>query len=303
MSEDRLAALVEQPELCVLEVSGKDRARFINGMCTNDIKGLKPEKGRMAALVTRQGKMVIVGIFRATNSALLFTVDRTRLQPTIDHLSKFIVTDDVVLKDAGLNVLYLHGPRASDILAIGDLGDFNHCEEPEGVIVSPNRTLAETGHDLLVPADKVKAVCDRITAGGGLPRPAEELEALRIASGFPRWGVDMDENLLPMEAGLDDVAISYSKGCYIGQEVIQRIKTYSESPRLLVSLALEGRDATAAGTEVLADGKAVGKITSVAGSSAIALVRKEQKAPGTRVKVGDRSAEVIEAPWKKRIQG
>ena len=127
------------------------------------------------------------------------------------------------------------------------------------------------------------------------------LTALRIVSGFPRWGVDMDEDLLPMEAGLDDVAINYSKGCYIGQEVIQRIKTYSEAPRLLVSLALEST--AAVGTEVLADGKAVGKITSVAGTSAIALVRKEQKAPGTKVMVGDRPAEVIEAPWRTRVRG
>jgi folate-binding protein YgfZ len=122
---------------------------------------------------------------------------------------------------------------------------------------------------------------------------AADWEALRIAEGVPRWGADMGPDLLPMEAGLEPVAISYSKGCYIGQEVIQRVKTYSEPPRMLVALDLD--TPLPAGT-ALGDG--AGTLTSVSGLKGLGVVRKEHQAPGTRLAPG---VVVRALPWRSRI--
>jgi folate-binding protein YgfZ len=110
----------------------------------------------------------------------------------------------------------------------------------------------------------------------------------------------MGPDLLPMEAGLEPLAISYTKGCYIGQEVIQRVKTYSEPPRMLVQLAFEGRPA--AGARVLAGGAEAGTVTSVGDGLALAIVRKEQKAPGTRVEIEPGIAATVRAlPWQAAL--
>jgi folate-binding protein YgfZ len=135
---------------------------------------------------------------------------------------------------------------------------------------------------------------------GLTPVGFETYERLRIANGFPRWGMDMGPDLLPMEAGLEPLAISYTKGCYIGQEVIQRVKTYSEPPRMLVQLAFEGKPVT--GARVLAGGAEVGNVTSVGDGLALAIVRKEQKAPGTTVEIDPGIPATVRAlPWQARL--
>jgi folate-binding protein YgfZ len=129
---------------------------------------------------------------------------------------------------------------------------------------------------------------------------AEVLEALRIEAGVPRWGVDMDENTIPDEAGLEKRAINYDKGCYIGQETIARIKTYGHVNRQLVQLALTGRDLPARGDKIVADGREVGQVTSAVFSSrlgkplALGYVRREWAATGVTLKWNNQPVEV----WK-----
>jgi len=290
------AGLVDLSWRGVLEMTGRDRARFLHGMCTNDIKKLQPGQGCMAAIVNRQGKMVAELIAHAAENALLLEMDRSNLIPTIDHLNKFIVADDVAMKVSDAAVLGLGGPRAQSLLAIRDLPDF-HFMMRDGVVVGRNRTLGVEGYHLLVPAAKA-GEADALLGHGVAPAGFEAHEVLRIENGFPRWGADMDASLLPMEAGLEPIAISYTKGCYIGQEVIQRVKTYSEPPKTLVQF--EVPDA-AAGDKVLHGTEEVGAVTSAAPSVALGFVRKEYKAPGTEVTVSGKPARVRALPWQSRL--
>jgi folate-binding protein YgfZ len=292
----RDAALIDLSWRGVVEVSGRDRVRFLQGMCTNDIKKLQPGQGCMAAVVNRQGKMVAEMIAYAAENALLLEMDRSNVQPTIDHLSRFLVADDVRLKISDAAVVALSGPRANLLLGLRDLPDF-HFQMRESGVVARNRTLGVDGGHLLLPGDRSDEVA-RILGHGVVPAGFSAAEALRIENGFPRWGADMDATLLPMEAGLEPIAISYSKGCYIGQEVIQRVKTYSEPPKMLVQL--EVADA-APGDRIAAGAEEAGAVTSAAPSLALGLVRKEWKAPGTELTVAGRPARVRALPWQSRL--
>jgi folate-binding protein YgfZ len=293
------ASLVALPWRAVIEVTGRDRARFLHGMCTQEIRKLAPGEGRLAAVVNRQGKMVAEVVVHVTPASLLLQIDRANRQPTLDALSRFVVADDVAFAASDRAVLAVHGPAARGALGLPELADFQGLER-DGGWIARNRTVAADGYDLLVPAARLD---ETRKALAGLPTAGEDAyEAARIASGFPRWGADMGPDLLPMEAGLEPIAIRYDKGCYIGQEVIQRVKTYSEPPRMLVQLVFDG-PAPPPGTAVEAAGGEVGRITSAAGRLALALVRKEHQAPEIRVEAGGRQAVVGPLPWQARMRG
>jgi folate-binding protein YgfZ len=290
------AGLVDLAWRGVIEVRGRDRVRFLHGMCTNDIKKLQPGQGCMAAIVNRQGKMVAEMIAYATENALLLEMDRSNLQPTIDHLGRFLVADDVTLGISDAAVLGLWGPRAKVLLGLRDLPDF-HFQMRESGVVARNRTIGVEGCHLLLPAARSEEVAG-ILGHGVSPAGFAATEALRIENGFPRWGADMDATLLPMEAGLEPIAISYTKGCYIGQEVIQRVKTYSEPPRMLVQL--EVPDA-APGDRIAAGAEEIGAVSSATPALALGVVRREFKAPGTEVSVAGKPARVRALPWQSRL--
>jgi folate-binding protein YgfZ len=292
---NRRGGLIDLSWRGVFELGGRDRARFLHGMCTNDIKGLRPGQGCMAAIVNRQGKMVSEIVVRARQDSLLVEVDRSNLEPTIGALQKFLVADDVSIRPTDMAILGFYG-QVPSALPWPELPAFGFQEDEDGVITSRHPVF---GYDLLFPASKAGEWGGRAYTAG-FPIGLEAYEAYRIELGFPRWGADMGPDLLPMEAGLEPLAISYTKGCYIGQEVIQRVKTYSEPPRMLVQLAFEGKPA--AGARVLAEGAEVGTVTSVGDGLALAIVRKEQKAPGTQVQIEPGVAATVRAlPWQAAL--
>jgi folate-binding protein YgfZ len=256
------------PWLGVIRITGRDRVRFLHGMCTNDIKNLAPGQGCRAAVVNRQGKMVAEIAVLVEPDALLAIVERSNLKPTIDHLQKFIVADDVTMAESDLDVVGI-----------------DETPPPLGLATAPDPALG-----------------GRITAtpqSSAAPIREADYEGRRIESGFPRWGVDMGPDVLPMEAGLEPIAISYTKGCYIGQEVIQRVKTYSEPPTMLVQLEIAG---VQRGEKILSGGEEIGHVTSAAAKVALGYVRKEFKQPGTKVTVGGREATVRALPWHATLR-
>jgi folate-binding protein YgfZ len=290
------AGLVDLSWRGVIEMTGRDRVRFLHGMCTNDIKKLQPGQGCMAAIVNRQGKMVAEMIAYAAENALLLEMDRSNLQPTIDHLNRFIVADDVKMQISDAAVAGLWGPRAPQLLGLRDLPDF-HFQMRESGVVARNRTIGPEGAHLILPPARTEEVA-RMLSHGVVPAGFSAYETLRIESGFPRWGADMDSTLLPMEAALEPIAVSYTKGCYIGQEVIQRVKTYSEPPRMLVQL--EGADASI-GDKIHAGAEEVGAVTSAIPTLALGIVRKEFKSPGAELTVAGKPARVRALPWQSRL--
>jgi len=288
------SAFVDLPWRAMIEVTGRDRARFLHGMCTNDIKGLQPGQGCMAAIVNRQGKMAAEIVVRALPDRLLVETDRSIAQAALDGLSRFLVADDVKMAISPWTAAAYYGPASGNTPSVPAFHFlFPFLDER---VVSKDPTLGVHG---MVHWGAPCALPERTPLAG-----FQAYEVLRIANGFPRWGADMGPDLLPMEAGLEPIAISYTKGCYIGQEVIQRVKTYSEPPRMLVQLALSRAEGLAfegratAGAAVRAGGEEVGKVTSSVEGLALSIVRKEQKAPGTRVEVEPGiAAEVRALPW------
>jgi folate-binding protein YgfZ len=286
----------------VIRVAGEDRVRFIHGMCTNDVKALSPGQGCMAAVVNRQGKMVAEIIVRATQDALLLETDRLNL-PTLEQtMRRYVVADKVEISATSLTVIGAYGAAPERVVGAPDLPNF-HFMERGGLLYSRNRILG--GIDILAPSTAAPKEIERIKAAGAITMMRIAYFTLRIERGFPQWGIDMSPDVLPMEAGLEPIAISYAKGCYVGQEVIQRVKTYSEPPRALVQLVLDDMVLPTEAAVLRAGTEEVGNVTSAALSTtfgsgvALGYVRKEHKRPGTRLVVSE-GIKPVTVPVQKR---
>ena len=308
----------------VVEVTGRDRAKFLHNVTTNDVLKLatgrggdsfgKDEKidlavtpsgrGQFTVVPNRQGKMVADGKLRLFEDRAWLEIDKGALTMTSTTLGGVIVSEDVQVKDRSkeVDVFRMDGPASRDVLskALGTVPDLaeHHFAKLGEAVVSPFSPYATQGYDVLVPSAASGEVWKKLVEAGAKPAGFFAAETIRVEHGFPRWVAEMDGTVLPMEAGLEPIAISYSKGCYLGQEVIQRVKTYSEAPRALVQIQFDPREATKEGgqvpapnpgTPVLIDNANVGKVTSLAwsrtsqGLIAMAMVKKEHKAPGTKV--------------------
>ncbi len=282
-------------------LAGADRVKFLHGQVTNDVQRLRAGEGCYAALVNAKGRMHSdLNIYRLEDELLLDFEPGYRAAVT-ERLEKYIITEDVQVLDAAphYGLLSAQGPRAME--AVRALGlDWQPPEKPMVFATVEDVTLGRlylmnqartgtTGFDLFVPAAALGAVFDKLVAAatslGGRSVGWNALEIARIEAAIPRFGQDMDETILPPEAGLESHAISYSKGCYIGQEVIARIRTYGQVAKALRSLRLptDLTNPPAKGDKLLVDGKEVGTITSAVPGFALGYVRKEHFATGTQL--------------------
>jgi folate-binding protein YgfZ len=308
--------------LCLL---GEDRQRFLHGQVTNDVKKLEAGQGCYAAIISGKGKMQAdLNIFRLENE-LLLDFEPGLADELVQRLDKYIIADDVQVVDVAphYGLLSVQGPKSAEALAkLGlpvilpdkPLDLVKLADETLGELYIANHArLGSQGFDLFVPTASLGAVLDKLIAScrevGGDAAGWRAFDTARIEAGIPRFGVDMDETNLPPEAGLEGKAVSYSKGCYIGQEVIARIRTYGQVAKALRGLRLA--DDLAAlpvkGDKLVKDGKDVGYITSAVASPAlkanIALgyVRKECNQPGTvltlRVGAGEARAFIVPLPF------
>ena len=286
-------------------VSGRDRVRFLHAMLSNDVKELVAGGGRWATFNTVQGRTVCdVRLFdldddRKTGSilALLEPGARGRF---VDGLDKYVISEKVFFEDDVDGALLLvAGAGAEAVLpAVPPAEPYSHVEA--SIAGAPVRILRldRSGPEaqdfgLWLRAADVPAVSESL----GLPAgPPELLEAARIEAGQVRFGIDITSSNIPLEAGLKERAISFTKGCYIGQEVICRIDSLGTPAKKLVRLELQGAPPEP-GTDLFRAGKAVGFVTSAlatpAGALAFGYLRKRSNDPGTVVHVG--SAEGPEA--------
>jgi folate-binding protein YgfZ len=304
--------------LCVL---GVDAQRFLNGQVTNNVKDLQIGEGCYAALVSAKGKLNSdLYIYRLENEMLLdFEPGLSALVK--QRLEKFVIAEDVQIVDAAphYGVLSVQGPKAAEV--VGSLSPrfivppkalaVTKVEEAAfgEIYLTSQPRLRSQGLDLFVPAAAMKDVTERLLARGGRLCGWQALETARIEAGVPRFGADMDETNLAPEA-LDTRAISYAKGCYIGQEVIARIRTYGQVAKSLRGLRLggDGKEAPPKGTKLFLGEKEVGSITSAVWSPAlqaiIALgyVRREANQTGTELETrtsgGKIPAQIVDVPFQ-----
>ena len=309
-------------------LTGADRVRMLNGQVTNDVKALAIGHGCAAAFCSPKGRLVADVVIQALPDELLLDFEPGLSASLIERLEHHIVAEDVQVVDVAphYGLLTVQGPRAADALSRLEL--FESLPERDlQIATAGNETLGELylvrrsragfpGFDLYVPVDSQEAVLDPLSAAardcGGRLAGFDALDLARFEAGIPRFPVDMDETNLPPEAGLDRDAISYSKGCYTGQETIARIRTYGQVTKALRGLRLPdgGGPLPVKGDKLMRNGREAGSITSardsavLGGRFALGYVRRESNAPGTELTLisGGREStvRVVELPFPRQ---
>jgi tRNA-modifying protein YgfZ len=302
-----------------LALAGTGAVEFLNGQVTNELADLQPGEGRYAAFLTHKGKMLGDVRILATGAdpdgapaELQLDTERAALQELFDMIRRFKVGYDVELHKRTLErgLLSLIGP-ASDRVAGFDGADgatlpsaehANADVELDGVAALAIRT--DLGIDLLCSAADTERLREVLQARSAQPVSEQAAECVRIESGRPRFGVDIDTATIPQEAGLNARAVSFTKGCYVGQETVARLHWKGKPNRHLRGLELSAP--AMPGEQLKLGERVVGQLGSVAlspvhGLIALALVRREAE-PGATVAVGEHgaSATVVELPFSNR---
>ena len=312
------AALVDASRTGRILLTGNDRRTYLQGLLTNDIEALRPGTGCYAAMLTAQGRMMTDMRVLELGDAVLLDVPAEVTASIRDHLDRFVFTEDVTVQDvtATRGEIGVYGPGALDTLvaagtegaAPGELFASNRVRiAGADAIVVRSDAAGVRGFDLIAAAGDIAAIEAALTAAGAVRASQADVEAVRVESGRPRFGADMDADTIPLEAGLEERAISRTKGCYVGQEVIVRVldRGHGRVARRLAGLTLSADAAVpAAGTKVHVEGREAGRVTSAVVSPALArpialaYVHRDFVEPGTHVQVeGSGDAIVTRLPF------
>jgi tRNA-modifying protein YgfZ len=296
--------LLDRSQRGKLALSGADARSFLQGQVSNDVESLSPGEGCYAAFLTPKGRML--GDLRVLDagSELLLDTERAALQELFNMIRRFSIGYDVELHKRTLQrgLWSLLGPEAEAIVgASGELGEAEHSHQIVtigGVQARAIRT--DLGIDLLCDADDSEALAAATCDAGAAAVSEAVAECLRVEQGRPRYGVDLDDTVIPQEAGLNARAVSFTKGCYVGQETVARLHYRGKPNRHLRGLRLSAP--AESGDELTFEGRVVGLVGSVAlsprfGAIALALVRREAPV-GASVEVGaDGRAQVVDLPF------
>lgn len=262
------AGIIDRSERGVVRLDGADRRSFLQGLLTNDIQALGPGGACYAALLTPQGRMIADMHVLETGEYVLLDVTRAQAAALAARLDESLFTEDVSVREASADYgrVAVAGPDAQRVLE-------------QALAADPRvstRHFADPAYDVpffevFADANAFDVLLNALREAGALDVGREAAEALRIESGIPLFGADMDEDTIPLEAGIQERAISFTKGCYVGQEVIVRIlhRGHGRVAKRLVQLEIDVAAETelpAAGTGIGKDGKEVGRLTSVAWS-------------------------------------
>jgi folate-binding protein YgfZ len=310
------AALVEKPVGRLL-LRGADRRAYLHGILTNEIAALTTGTGCYAAMLTAQGRMITDMRVLELGDAILLDVPRALTAPVREHLDRFVFAEDVQVEDVteARTEIGLYGPAALEVLQAAPIAGVvpaslyqttrARVAERDAVVVRSD-DIGIGGFDVIVDRADAEYVTAALSAAGAARVDRADVEAVRIESGRPWFGVDMDADTIPLEAGLEERAISRSKGCYVGQEVIVRVQDrgHGRVARRLVGLTF---DATAAvpppGTAIRSDVREIGRITSAIRSPALArpialgYVHRDFVEAGTAVYVDAAAAVVTALPF------
>jgi folate-binding protein YgfZ len=293
------AVVADRSERGRVVVTGKDRTDFLQGMLTQDVKALAPGQALPAALLNAKGHVLaLLRVVHRGDHHLLDT-EPGLAEKVRAALDRYVITEDVTLTDASatLGHLLVAGPDAPRALAAAGV---------QGAIALPGSEAGPGALEVFAPAADLPRLARALAGAGAQPIGPEALEVLRVEAAAPRYGVDLDEANLPQEASLEP-AISFTKGCYVGQEVVIRIHHQGHVNRRLVALDVEGREPPPRGAPLARDGKDVGRLTSAVWSPglgrvvALGYVARGHDASGTALSVrapdGERPAVVAARKW------
>jgi folate-binding protein YgfZ len=298
------AALVDRSESGKLALTGPEAKAFLNGQVSNEIEALEPGTGCYAALLTPKGKMLADLRVLDIGDELLLLCERSALQALFDALRRYNVGFDAELHKRTLQrgLLSLIGPKAEELAPLGGLSPEwrehdNVAAEIGGAPVRLVRT--DVGIDVICDSEDTGRVRAALIDAGAVEIDEATADVLRVERGRPRYGVDLDDSVIPQEAGLNERAVSFTKGCYVGQETVARLHWRGKPNRHLRGLRLG--EQVQPGTELRLGEREVGRLTSVAtsprfGAVGLALVRREAQ-PGDVLDAGGVSAEVVDLPF------
>jgi tRNA-modifying protein YgfZ len=298
------AGIVDRSELGKLALTGAQAKELLNGQVSNDVEALEPGTGCYATLLTNKGKML--GDLRVldTGAELLLLTERAALQALFDQLRRGAIGWQAELHKRTLEqgLLSVVGPAAREVIGARDVPATEHANRAAEIAGAPVLLVAtHLGVDVICAAADTGGVRDALVAGGAAPVDEEAAEVLRVESGRPRYGIDTDETTIPQEAGLNGRAVSFTKGCYVGQETVARLHWRGKPNRHLRGLRLSGPAPT--GEPLRLGEREVGRLGSVAtsprlGPIALAIVHREA-AVGDTLTVGDGAvtAQVVELPF------
>lgn len=306
------AGYAELPARTLLEVSGRDAASFLHSFTTGDIKNL-PVGRRCEAFVTSPPGKTLghVLIFRGEKSFLLSTTPG-QASPLIGHLGRYVISEDVEFRDLTSEraTLLLAGPQAAEVLA-KSTGESVPAElltwqsvalAGQPLAIARVEYVAAPSFFLFVPTSDAAVLCKKLQSAGAIACSEAVVDSARIEAGVPLFGRDITDDNLPQEIGRDAKAISFTKGCYLGQETIARIDALGHVNRVLVRVRFVSDTMPSAGTSLASDGKDVGHVTSIAWSPqlhaplAFALVRRAHAKAGTELSSPVGSAVVVSLP-------
>ncbi len=292
----------------LIEVSGTEAIQFLNGLITIDVKNLENNQWKLAAFPNALGRLQAVARVLRMDEKFLFVTDEQTREKVFQNLFRFTFAGDFKVADLTGNFscfavcgsidpqLKYKIPNANEITN----AKFNIDED--GFLI---REFRARGFEIFIPKESKNNFADELKNLGADEIDAQTCEILRIENGIPKYGVDMDETTIVPELGIEEL-ISYTKGCYIGQEIIARIHYRGHIAKQLKGLIL---DENAAPNDELKslDGKSAGRITSVTFSPtlekfiALAIVRYDFLAEGTKLKIGESTATVKHLPFIERI--
>ncbi|HWP24517.1 MAG TPA: aminomethyltransferase family protein [Candidatus Binatia bacterium] len=294
-------AFIDLSHRGLLQLTGPDRLSFLQGMLSNDLKALKPFEGQYATLLTQQGKVVAdLRVLCSLNSFYLDFWEHLK-DRILDHLNRYLVADEVEIADrtAQYAILSLQGPRAEALLGslTGSLALPAHSQhhtmatiEGTDVCIVRQSYTGQPGFDFIMPKASLKKIAELLTRRGESFAAAwmgeQALDILRIEAGIPRYGVDFTEDNLLLEVGIEH-AVSFTKGCYLGQEVVERIRSRGHVNKKLCGLVLQGQAPASPGDKLYGGAREAGVITSSVFSPqlkrpiALGYVNKDFWEPGT----------------------
>jgi folate-binding protein YgfZ len=296
---------------------GPDRVRYLNAVTTNNILDLAPGHGILGLLLNAQGHILAELRSYALPDRLLVLSHSAAWQRTLETLDKFIIMDDVTLEDASarLGTLAVEGPGAADLLhqicalKLDPMALHSHREVQIGSVTARLVRVSyfgQPGAEFIAEREHLPALWQMLSAAvhsaGGGPVGYEALNSLRLEAGVPWFGYDFDDGVIPHEAALEGSHLSFTKGCYTGQEIVERVRSRGHVNRRRTAFAFSGSTAPPSGAALLAGDKEVGRVTSAAfspargGTIGFAYLRREHSAPGTHLTCAGGTAEVIELP-------
>jgi len=298
-------ALLDRSERGKLALSGAESAAFLDSLLSNDIAAVPVGGGVDATLLTHRGRMLAeVRVLRSHEEFELDT-ERVSLQALFDSLNQYRIgyRSELHKRTLQRGLLSLIGPGADAALPDSHLPGPDEHDHVAATLAGRNVRLVRTdlGIDVLCAAEDVGAISAALAATGAVAIDEATAEAVRIEHGRPRFGIEIDEGTMPQEAGIHERTVSYSKGCYVGQETVARLYWKGKPNRHLRGLRLS--EAVAPGAALLLAEREVGTVGSFApsprlGPIALALVRREAE-PGAVLTVGDGAATavVVELPF------